>query len=660
MKLKTLLPLLLTFVFFQSVFVSAQTDEFKVDIEIISFEELMNMLVTTASKKAESVNEAPGIISVISKKEIEGFAAKTLGDVLNRVVGSIHLSANVFTNNLISLRGQETTPYNNHILILLNGRPLRDPITGGLNNIIYTGFPLNLIERIEVIRGPGSVLYGSCAYSGVINIITKLAENDGSSYQADLIYGSNNTFAQSFTGIIKEGDLQLSFSGLNHSEKGPKYEFIDYLNINSNANFERKNFSFVSNLSYKGLKINQMYSQYNPYGLAGADNNWDLTTDPFDNNLHKIFLLDMGYSHPFSEIWTTEANVNFTQRNWTTDGFIDNSGKDIMFELLNRISPSENLNILIGATYTDTDYRGGLLINNNLWSGSIYSQIDYRLIEELKLIGGFQYNKIQGIDGNLSPRLGVVANLNKNLGLKVLYSQAFRKGYPLETSFDVIVFKGNLELKPELINTFETQLFYQSEKIQASFTYYNSVMKDIIYRQRFVDPTVPPLGWYLKYINGGEHKFWGIEFETKVSLLDNLMFVGSYAYQTNENENGVENATLHPQNYLKIGLLYQDAFITAGIFNSYFSEPNKVIKLNPSVNIYNKEAEAFNLLSAKIGVDLFKLFNFQSTKKMILSIEWDNLLNKDVRYPEYTSRGVNTLLPLYEGSEFLVGIKYNF
>lgn len=635
-------------------------NEYSVEVEVLSFEDLMKMAVTAASKKAESLNDAPGIISVISKKEIDGFASRNLGEILNRVVGSVYLSANVFTNNLISLRGQETTPYNNHILFLLNGRPLRDPITGGLNNLILTGFPVSIIDHIEIIRGPGSVLYGSCAYSGVVNIVTETGKEDGSHFEAELQAGSHGALGQNIAGVIKSGELNLSLAANHFYEDGPEFEFTDYMNKHNAAHFDRNNWSFLMNMNYKNLKINQYYGYYKPYALEGADNKWDLDTDPHDNNIQAMYLFDLGYTNHFTDKWTAEANINFIQRNWTTSGFIDNTGRDIMLELLNRIVPSDNVNILVGATYTSSDYSGGLIRKNEMWSGSIYSQIDVKIIEQLKLIGGFQYNKIEGIDGNLSPRLGAVANFNENFGMKLLYSQAFRKGYPLETSFDVIVFKGNLALKPELINTFEAQAFFQNEKIQASLTYYNSTMKDIISRKLFVDPNVQPMGWYLQYVNGGEHKFWGIEIESKISLMENLMAVASYAYQTNENEAGIENATLHPQNYIKAGLLYEDPSLSIGVFNSYFSEPNKVKVLNPAVTVINKEAEAFNLLSAKFSIELLKTFNSPSKNKLYLFVEVDNLLGEDIRYPEYTTRGVNTLIPLYNGAEFLFGLKYKF
>ena len=71
---------------------------------------------------------------------------------LTQTDGFQSIEVNVFSDNVLSVRGQSTTPYNNHTLILLNGRPVRDPITGGLNGAVFTSFPLDIIDHIEVIR----------------------------------------------------------------------------------------------------------------------------------------------------------------------------------------------------------------------------------------------------------------------------------------------------------------------------------------------------------------------------------------------------------------------------------------------------------------------------------------------------------------------------
>lgn len=655
MKLQNNFLFILIILFF-SVFTFGQ-EEYEIEVEVLSFEELMKMAVTTASKKAESINDAPGILSVLSKKEIDGFAANNLGEILNRLAGTIFLSANVFTENVISMRGQTTTPYNNHILILLNGRPVRDPITGGLNNAMFTSFPINTIEHIEVIRGPGSVLYGSCAYSGVINVVTLKGDENSSELVLQADGGSYGAFGQEISGMINKNEISFTF-GLKHfQDDGPEYEFTDYLNVNNKAKFEKKILSTFANLNYKKFNVNVLFLDYKPYALAGADNNWDLG-DPFDNNLHKHLFVDAGYSFDLTENLGLDANVTYNRRSWKTGGGDEQIGYSFMPELLLKYSIGEKGNLLVGGSYSIDDYSGNLLINGDLWAANIYAQFDYRVTEKVKLIGGFQYNKIEGIDGNLSPRLGVVANINDKVGVKALYSQAFRKGYPLETSFDVIVFKGNLELEPELIDTYEAQLFYQDSKIQSSVSFFYSNMSQIIFRELFGDPTLPPPNWYLQYINNDvEHEFYGFEWEGKFSLTNKLMLTGSFVYQTNERGDGIKDATLHPNTYFKLGLLYQDNIYSVGLFNSYFGEPTQVSVLNANVNNVNKMPESFDLLSLKVSAELMQLFNIKTDNRLYFFVEGENLLDEDIRYPEYTTRGVNSLIPLKEGRTVKVGLR---
>jgi len=92
---------------------------------------------------------------------------------------------------------------------------------------------------------------------------------------------------------------------------------------------------------------------------------------------------------------------------------------------------------------------------------------------------------------------------------------------------------------------------------------------------------------------------------------------------------------------VKGGLLYQRKRFSVGIFNSFFGKPTEVKVLNPDVDECNPDAEAYNLLSLEVSCKI--------SRKVVMSIMGDNLFNLDIRYPEYTSRGVNTLIPLYAG-----------
>ena len=168
-------------------------------------ETLWDIDVTTASKTEEKQSDAPGIITVVSNDEIMGFGSTSLMDVLDRVTSMHMIYSGIYTWNLGSMRGQHTSVFDNHVLILINGRPLRDGISGGHNNVFYNSFPVEGIDHIEIIRGPGSVLYGTNAYSGVINIITKQAF-EKTAFEASVSYGSLNTLSANVGGGFHVND----------------------------------------------------------------------------------------------------------------------------------------------------------------------------------------------------------------------------------------------------------------------------------------------------------------------------------------------------------------------------------------------------------------------------------------------------------------------
>jgi len=151
--------------------VNFQDSALKAEIDWLHAENLVEIEVV--SKQKESIYEAAGVVSVVNNDEIHRYGANNLHDLLSRVTSIYALGSYMYFDNTVSMRGDLFTHINNHTLLLINGRPFRESMFGGLNDTIYQDFPIHAIERIEIIRGPGSVLYGTNAYSGVINIVTK-------------------------------------------------------------------------------------------------------------------------------------------------------------------------------------------------------------------------------------------------------------------------------------------------------------------------------------------------------------------------------------------------------------------------------------------------------------------------------------------------------
>ena len=120
------------------------------EILSLDLESLLNIKVTTASKFAEKLSEAPGVISVVSKDELRRFGAVTLREVLERVPSLAGTSAYFTDRSLIAARGDQTKIDGGHVLILINGRPSREILEGGIITDLLESFPVGILERISM------------------------------------------------------------------------------------------------------------------------------------------------------------------------------------------------------------------------------------------------------------------------------------------------------------------------------------------------------------------------------------------------------------------------------------------------------------------------------------------------------------------------------
>ncbi len=642
-------------------------------------ETLWDIEVTTASKQEEKISDAPGIITVVTKEEIEGFGGTSLWDVLNRVTSMYMIHAGIYMWNLGSMRGQNIFVFDNHVLILLNGRPLRDGISGGLNSVFYNSFPLEGIDHIEIIRGPGSVLYGTNAYSGVINIITKKAK-EKTSMEASATYGSFNTASVNVGGGVHVNeDLNINFGGRFYDDKGTDFGGVYDGRILKpdgtvkspskldTANWTKDNASAFINLNYKDLSVLAGYGEIYPFSFIPPIK-WDWPTAEVGDAEHageeiskmKHFFTDLGYTHKFNEKYSLSGNFTYNTHKW--EGMVKsdpkgNKGlsKNPLIELAFQGSPFEKFNFIIGGLYDYNSFEGSLFDESGSMSKyNAYVQADYR-VSIVKFIAGAQINKAEDVDANISPRVGAVLNFTDNIGMKLLYSTAFRSPYPQETNVYHPSYLGNPDLSPELINTFEGQLFYQNEKLQTSLTFYKSHLTDIINKIAVGDT----VGYYngtpvfTSFYNDGEFDFLGVEYEGKYSLNNHFSFFLNFTYQQSEDGNGLKDAAIWPNVIGKGGIMYKNDYFNAGLYNCYFGEPTQVNYILESQNktaieSKNPDATAYNLLSFNITLDVFKLIKKEYKSKVLLSLYADNLLDESIWYPEFARYDLNSL-PLHAG-----------
>ncbi len=358
---------------------------------VSTLEELINLIVTTASKSEETMQDAGAVIYVVTAKEIESYGANSLFELIDRVCNTYTLGTYLYTNNIVSIRGN-TTANNTNTLLLLDGRPMRESYANGFSASIYNGFPLDRIERIEIVRGPGSVLYGTCALTGVINIITKRADKQGP-LNAAVKYGSFGTKQGSISGAKKFGELEfvgglqyLDNKGWDFTARGEsdfirnKANTLDSVLIDPRTiQMYQTTVGMDGSVRYKGFSLSGNYTASNQAAISrNARWHGQLPTaaaykdgsDDFRTFMQRGFV-NLGYEGEISSIWNTSLNATYNgfhidigNPTMINDLDVYNS-HDFLVEWTNFIRPVKELNILVG----------GLINKQTGYSENYYQQL---------------------------------------------------------------------------------------------------------------------------------------------------------------------------------------------------------------------------------------------------------------------------------------------
>ncbi|MBN2296000.1 MAG: TonB-dependent receptor [Pirellulales bacterium] len=605
-------------------------------------------IVEAVSRKPETMAKSPGVVEVITAEEIRDFGAKTLREVLVRGTSIWMPNSEAFPNNIISMRGDLPGHYDTHVLLLLNGRPFKDTLQGGMNHPIYTAFPIESLARIEIIRGPGSVLYGTNAYVGVINLITKDPLKGPDS--VSVLAGTLSTQRYEITKGSGTKCKNLFVGAMYLNDTGYYYAAIDELGAFNSKHFSQHNLGVVGVYENGPFTLNAFAAKADETMLGNTLTHW--RDDGFLTST-RIFC-DLAYTigDPDDQSLETHFTYNYNDSSfWGVPPYLVPEhlvSHDYLIEPIYRNALTEKLSLMIGGTI---EFREGysrlptVPVYDKIWY-TAYAQFDYEVTDWLILVGGMQGNMPGTIKGGIVPRVGLIISLNDHWTLKTLYGSAFRSPAAIETDIDVAAIRGNPNLEPETIDTWETQLAYNDETKRLAVTYFHSGYSNLISR----DATqVPPT-----YANLGGQQVQGVELEARARLSQRFRFVGSTTWQENHNSKGVYNATLVPNWMVKTGLVYEtQSHLKIGVFNSYFSAPASVTVINPGAAIVNPVPGDCNLLSVNASFDLSRYLGWRhQTFEAQFLIQ--NVLGEEVWYPEFSRYRINSV-PAGAGRTFYGG-----
>ncbi|MCB0267561.1 MAG: TonB-dependent receptor plug domain-containing protein [Calditrichaeota bacterium] len=213
-------------IFAAPYYATAQLSE--ADTDKTSLELLLNTPVSAAAKYEQSVSDAPASVTVITSVEINNYGFQTLQDVFQIIQGFYTSDDHNYT--YLGVRGfSRPTDYNNRILLLVNGHALNENVYGSAAiGTELGGFNLASIDRIEIIRGPGSALYGTNAMFAIINIVTQKGKTiDGLEIRAE--YGSHNFLVGSaLFGKKYANGLDVTFSARWVDDNGEDIYFAEF------------------------------------------------------------------------------------------------------------------------------------------------------------------------------------------------------------------------------------------------------------------------------------------------------------------------------------------------------------------------------------------------------------------------------------------------
>ena len=560
----------------------AQTDVWRTD----SLQEV----VVTGTGTQHLLKDAPVQTEVISHRQLQQYAGKSIEDILSGLTASFE-----FSENDMSSRLQMNGLGNSYVLILIDGRRLHGD-NGGENDLSLID-PHN-IEKIEIVKGASSALYGSDAIAGVINIITKKHREQGIMLENTSRFGSygdirqHDGIALNFGRLSSYTNFQLQHSDgwQNTSEEAPsqtEYHITDSRNMTVNRH---TNWQIAERLTYQLTPGLELYADgsiywkriYRPCGHhPGVDvKTWDLQYDnaslsaggKWKLNDTDIITLDAdwkrhAYNYVYTDTTLTDGYVNGRFTNYfpyfpddkelQSDQRLTNISLKGVFDLPYEQRLSAGFDYRYDWLKAPMRVAGGKATDN---TEAIYLQDELSLLDPLHLTAGLRLTRNEGFGFRLTPKLSAMLKLGDGLRLRATWSQGFKTPTPKELYYQYIknmngvyLYLGNTDLKAQHSNYFGVSAEYSVGHLTVTVAPYYNKVNDMI--TLVTIPTKQAPGDLIskydpirvrQYQNMEDAKTYGVDVTVRYQT-KSFTAGGSYSYlDTEANQYDSENDVIQP------------------------------------------------------------------------------------------------------------------
>ena len=595
--------------------------------------------IVVTSKSNQSIEDLSNTITIITAEDIEKLNATDIKDILLKSAGMVEIGGGRSPGRTyVSIRGTRQSD----TLFLIDGKrgnPTADYIE--YSDFEYNTVPLSAIERIEIIKGAKSSIYGSDAIGGVVNIITKKDSRK--------IYGALGVKTGA-SNAKNGGDTQNYSANLGGNISNKLFMFLDVNKAKREASGKNiqtyieglDSTSGIVKIKYNIDDTQNVYASY----LKGEDKRDDYKGPQTYKIERDIYTL--GYVKSFEKIALSLDYTNAktdTESNTSAFKGEHNLNTDTL-DVETKISAIPYNYVIIGTGTTKDKYER---YDKATSVGKNFDRRanNYYIQDEIEL-GDFIFTLGTILDDNekygteWSPNAGTVYKIDDKQRLKLNYSEGFKapslkegdSGYLFDAkpipSMNVII-KGNDDLKPETSKSYELAYEFYGEDTTFKASVFRTDLKDMI-SEKLISKTTPPpfpMKFNYQYQNIDRANIKGFDTDFKYNFNENHTFNANYTYIKTENEITEEELEFRPKNTINLGL---SSHFGWGI-SSYLSANYIGTQYYTDSNSKSQKASGYTI------------FNAQATKKitkdLIATIGVNNIGDKnfdDSGYPHYIER----------------------
>lgn len=505
----------------------------------LSLEELLNVEVTTASQEKESLLETPAIVSVITSKQLQEWGVHSVYEALSFLPG-ITVNESYTGNTIVTFRGVTPGLFNNKALFMINSHPVYERLFGSAQ-VEY--IPLDAIERIEVVRSPASVLYGTQAISGVVNIITK--QGDRNQNEVVLRAGSN----EHFYSALSLHETHVSISGSFQKDKGYSYtglaedpKYPNGTSIVSGAphivdlDYQNDLNTLFVDVHDKDWRIQGGYFRqkdmkfgFNPWvWLSGVNDQESFYVDLYKRFEVSSGALEISLRYDYADKVYDAGEFPFPSGGPFDNGMSDTSST--LFNTVQRYSGElkfrdhigSDLGYIVGTSFEydkttpmtfaydidgSTNPNVGFPDKQHYENYGVFTQFKYRFSPKWSAIAGVRVDRnSNNAQTHPVPRLGITYKAGEETYIKALYAEAYRSPIFHEKYAHVAgAASSEQEIGREEIKTYELALdsrLNAENTLQVALFWLN--LEDEITRR-------PAAGTSTEYFNAPGREIYGIE-----------------------------------------------------------------------------------------------------------------------------------------------------